>query len=79
MIESKSALYDRVEQLCAERGKKVGTMCADIGLSTGMMSDIKSGRSKSMSMKTALLISNYLGVSLDTLFATELNQEAKRS
>lgn len=54
-------------------------MCADIGLSTGMMSDIKSGRSKSMSMKTALLISNYLGVSLDTLFATELGQGAKQS
>ena len=68
MIESKSELYDRVERLCAERGKKIGTMCADIGLSTGVMADIKSGRSKTMSMKTALLISNYLGVSLDVIF-----------
>lgn len=54
-------------------------MCADIGLSTGMMSDIKSGRSKSMSMKTALLISNYLGVTLDALLATGLDQEARQS
>ena len=75
MVESKSDLYDRVESLCAARGKKVGTMCAEIGLSTGLMSDIKTGRSKTMSTKTAIKIANHLGVSLDEIFGTSSSKE----
>lgn len=67
MIESKSKLYDRIERLCREKGKNIKTMCSETGISTGMMSDLKSGRTGSLSIPTILKIAECLNVSTDLI------------
>lgn len=67
MIESKSKMYDRIEKLCKENGKNIKAMCSEAGISTGMMSDLKSGRTGSLSIPTILKIAECLNVSTDSI------------
>lgn len=64
-------LYDNIALLCAEKGIKAGRLCADLGLSRGLMTDLKMGRKKSVSAETADKIASYLGVSVGRLLGTE--------
>lgn len=66
-----SDLYNRIFELCDMRGVKPGKMCADTGLSRGMMSDLKMGRTKELSAKNTRIIADYLGVSVDYLLGSE--------
>lgn len=60
-------MYERILALCEERGIKPGRVCADTGLSRGMMSDLKMGRTKELSGKNTKKIADYFGVSTDYL------------
>ena len=66
-------LYERLDSLCKERGIKGGRMCADLGISKSLMTDLKSGRKKTVSAPTAQKIASYFGVSVGYL----LGQESK--
>ena len=66
-----STLYERLAQLCVERGIKGGRMCADLGLSKSLMTDLKMGRKKSVSAETAQKIASYFGVSVGYLLGEE--------
>lgn len=68
-------LYENIIRLCQDRGIKGGKMCTDLGISKGLLTDLKMGRRSGVSAKTADKIASYFGVSVGYLLGTE--QEKK--
>lgn len=64
-------LYDRIQELCQEKGVSGSRMCLDLGLSKSTLSDIKSGRKKGISTSTAQKFATYLGVSVGYLLGED--------
>lgn len=64
-------LYNKIISLCNERGIKGGKMCTDIGMSKGILTDLKMGRQTSVSTSTAQKIADYFGVSVGYLLGAE--------
>ena len=64
-------LYDRLSSLCEKKGIKGGRMCAELGLSKSLMTDLKSGRKKSVNAETAQKIAAYFDVSVGYLLGEE--------
>ena len=62
-------LYERIEKLCQENGIRPGKLCTQLGLSRSLMTDLKMGRKKNISIETAQKIAAYFGVSVGSLFA----------
>ena len=60
-------LYEVIENLCQQKGLRPGQMCNELGLSRGLMTDLKMGRKKSVSAQTAQKIAAYFGVSVGYL------------
>ena len=50
-------------------------MCLDLGMSKSTMSDLKSGRKKSVTAETAQKIASYLNVSVEFLLGEEIKKE----
>lgn len=69
-------LYENIMTLCAEKGIKGGKMCTDLGISKGLLTDLKAGRKKGMSASTADKIASYFGVSVGCLLGTEQKETA---
>ena len=59
-----STLYERIMELCKEKGVSGSKMCLDLGMSKSTMSELKAGRTKSISTSTAQKIAEYFGVSI---------------
>ena len=68
-------LYERLSDLCTEKGVKGGRMCTDLGFSKSLMTDLKSGRKKGVNAETAQKIASYFGVSVGYLLGEEEKQE----
>lgn len=66
-----SNLYENITALCESRGVKGGKMCADIGISKGLLTDLKMGRRTGVSAVTAQKIASYFGVSVGYLLGEE--------
>lgn len=64
-------LHERITELCKEKGVTGSRMCLDLGMSKSTMSDLKSGRKKSVTAETAQKIASYLGVSVAYLLGEE--------
>lgn len=65
-------LYLHIEQLAKEHGiKNVQQLCELAGVSRGAMTELKKGRSKSISQKTAEKLCAVLHVTIDELYGTE--------
>ena len=64
-------LYDRIIELCKDKGVTGSRMCLDLGLSKSTLSDIKSGRKKGISTATAQKIASYFNVSVGYLLGEE--------
>ena len=64
-------LFVRIETLCQKKGIRPGRLCDELGLSRGLMTDLKMGRKKSVSADTAQKLAAYLGVSVSTLLGQE--------
>ena len=60
-------LYDRIKNACAQRGLTVSAMCLQLGMSKSVMSDLHSGRKKTLSADTLGKIAEFLQVSADSL------------
>lgn len=60
-------LYENIIALCEERGIKGGKMCTDIGMSKGILTDLKMGRQSGISTANAQKIASYFGVSVGYL------------
>lgn len=68
-------LYERLSELCEEKGIKGGRMCTELGFSKSLMTDLKSGRKKSVNAETAQKIASYFGVSVGYLLGEEEKEE----
>lgn len=64
-------LYENIIALCESRGIKGGKMCTDIGISKGLLTDLKMGRRSGVSAVTAQKIAAYFGVSVGYLLGNE--------
>ena len=64
-------LYENILALCESRGIKGGKMCTDIGISKGLLTDLKMGRRTGVSAVTAQKIAAYFGVSVGYLLGEE--------
>lgn len=64
-------LYENIQNLCLEKGIRPGFLCSELGLSRGLMTDLKMGRKKSVSAQTAQKIAGYFGVSVGYLLGQE--------
>ena len=64
-------LYEVIDQLCQQRGIRPGHLCDELGLSRGLMTDLKMGRKKSVSAQTAQKIAAFFGVSVGYLLGDE--------
>ena len=64
-------MYEKIQALCLQKGIKPGRICTDTGLSRGMLTDLKMGRTKTLSAKNTQIIADYLGVSVDYLLGRE--------
>ena len=58
-----ATLYENIVALCERRGIKGGKMCTDIGISKGLLTDLKMGRRTGISAVTAQKIASYFDVS----------------
>lgn len=68
-------LYETLTGLCAEKGVSGGKMCSDLGISRGMMTDLKMGRKKTLSAQTLAKIAEYFGVSVEYLLGKEQKEK----
>ena len=64
-------LYENILVLCQASGIKGGKMCTDLGISKGLLTDLKMGRRNGVSAKTADKIANYFGVSVSLLLGND--------
>ncbi len=70
-IKQPCTLYETIHALCVSKGVTDSRMCTDIGISRGIMSDLKTGRKSGVSAKTLNKIADYFGVSMSYLLGTE--------
>lgn len=71
-------LYKNIMELCDSRGIKGGKMCTDIGISKGLLTDLKMGRRTGVSAVTAQKIASYFNVSVGYLLGEEEKTEIKK-
>ena len=64
-------LFDRISALCSQFNITGGKLCADIGISRGILSDLKAGRKKDLTATTAYKIAKYFGVTVGYLLGYE--------
>lgn len=68
-------LYENIIRLCEEKGIKGGKMCSDIGMSKGILTDLKMGRQNGISATNAQKIASYFNVSVGYLLGEEDKQK----
>lgn len=68
-------LYETIETLCAERNIRPGRICDELGISRGLMTDLKMGRKKGVNAETAQKIASYFGVSVGVLLGQEESRD----
>lgn len=56
-------MYNRIENLCKENGTDITKMCRELGIPRSSLSELKSGRAKSISADKVAKIANLFGVS----------------
>ena len=64
-------LYERINRICEQQGIRPGRMCNELGLSRGLMTDLKMGRKKTINAQTAQKIAGYLGVTVGNLLGED--------
>ena len=64
-------LFARIETLCEKKGIRPGRLCDELGLSRGLMTDLKMGRKKTVNAETAQKIAGFFGVSVGYLLGQE--------
>ena len=64
-------LYDTIIELCEAKGIKGAKMCTDVGISKGLLTDLKMGRRTGVSAVTAQKIASYFDVSVGYLLGEE--------
>lgn len=60
-------LYDRILCLCERDSIRPGRLCDELGISRGLITDLKMGRKKGVNAETAQKIASFFGVSVGYL------------
>ncbi len=68
-------LYNNIIALCESKGIKGGKMCSDVGISKGLLTDLKMGRRTGVSAVTAQKIASYFNVSVGYLLGEDEKKE----
>lgn len=68
-------IYNSIQGLCELAGIKPGKMCNEIGISRSILTDLKTGRKKSINTETAQKIADYFGVSVDRVLGAEQKEQ----
>ena len=66
-------LYESILALCERNGIRPGRLCDELGISRGLMTDLKMGRKKGINAETAQKIASFFGVSVGCLLGIEEN------
>jgi len=66
-----SELYNLIESLCKEKGTNITAMCKAAKISRAPLTELKMGRSKTLSSATLSKIAAYFGVSVDYLLGNK--------
>ena len=64
-------LYESILKLCERDGIRPGRLCDELGISRGLMTDLKMGRKKGINAETAQKIASFFGVSVGCLLGIE--------
>lgn len=64
-------LYESILSLCERNGIRPGRLCDELGISRGLMTDLKMGRKKGVNAETAQKIASFFGVSVGHLLGIE--------
>ena len=68
-------IYESIQALCDQCGITPGKMCAGAGVSRSILTDLKTGRKKSINTDTAQKIADYFGVSVDRVLGNSEQKE----
>ena len=72
-------LYERIAALCRVNGMNITSMCKESGISRASLSDLKSGRNKTLKPDTLDKIADYFDTTVDYLLGrTEDPENADR-
>ena len=66
-----STVYDRICAVCTLRGTTPGAVCDKLGMRRAILSDLKSGKTKSLGSDKIAMIARHLRVSCDYLITGE--------
>ena len=66
-----NTIYTQINTLCIQHNITPGKLCSDLGISRGIISDLKAGRKKDLAATTAYKIAKYFGVSVGYLLGYE--------
>ena len=66
-----SELYNLIESLCKKKGTNITAMCKAAKISRAPLTELKMGRSKTLSSATLSKIAAYFGVSVDYLLGNK--------
>ena len=72
-------LYERIVSLCERDGIRPGRLCDELGISRGLMTDLKMGRKKGVSAETAQKIASFFAVSVGYLLGIEGSNAANNT
>ena len=70
-------LYESILALCQRDGIRPGRLCDELGISRGLMTDLKMGRKKGVNAETAQKIASFFGVSVGYLLGIEGSEAVK--
>lgn len=66
-----SDLYNRIDALCKERGTNITALCRDAKVARASLSELKAGRTKTLTLETGAKLASVLKISVDELMGTE--------
>lgn len=58
-------MYEKIQELCNNRGIKVAQLCRETGIPKSTISELKQGRTKTLSTQNLIKIAQYFEISLD--------------
>lgn len=70
-----SDLYNKINSLCSENGINITQMCKKTGVSRGSLTDLKSGRSSTLSQKALSKIAEHFNTSVDYLLGKSIDEQ----
>ena len=66
-----ASLHERILSLCERDGIRPGRLCDELGISRGLITDLKMGRKKGINAETAQKIASFFGVSVGYLLGID--------